>query len=51
MSCLLSLMQILFDRIITSDMFSVVSDMQAHTSLVITCFCMVGSFTSGEGSV
>lgn len=48
---LLSLMQLSFDRIMTCNTFPVVLDMQVYTSLLLTCFCMVRLFASGEGSI
>ncbi|XP_042487772.1 probable purine permease 11 [Macadamia integrifolia] len=47
-SLLLSLMQLSFQKVLKSETFSVVLEMQIYTSLVATCCCIVGLFASGE---
>ncbi|KAJ4950220.1 hypothetical protein NE237_027052 [Protea cynaroides] len=47
-SLLLSLMQLSFQKVLKSEVFSVVLKMQIYTSLVATCACIVGLFASGE---
>lgn len=47
-SLYLSLVQLSFDKVIKSETFSVILDMQFYPSFVATCACVVGLFASGE---
>ncbi|KAI8529858.1 hypothetical protein RHMOL_Rhmol11G0006700 [Rhododendron molle] len=47
-SLYLSLLQLSFEKIIRRETFRTVLDMQIYPSLVATCGCVVGLFTSGE---
>ncbi|KAF6135547.1 hypothetical protein GIB67_015400 [Kingdonia uniflora] len=49
-SLILSLMQFSFQRVLKTETFSVVLDMQIYTSLVAACASTVGLFASGEWS-
>ena len=46
---LLCLMQLSLERVLKRETFSVVLEMQIWTSLVASCVCIVGLFSSGEG--
>lgn len=50
-SLFLSLVQLSFERVIKSETFSAVLDMQIYPSFVATCACVVGLFASGEWKV
>ncbi|XP_050231327.1 probable purine permease 11 [Mercurialis annua] len=47
-SLYLSLLQLAFEKVIKSETFSAVLDMQIYPSFVATCGCVVGIFASGE---
>lgn len=47
-SLYLSLVQLSFEKVIKSETFSAVLDMQLYPSFVATCACVVGLFASGE---
>lgn len=47
-SLYLSLVQLSFEKIIKSETFSSVLEMQIYPSMVATCGCVVGIFASGE---
>lgn len=47
-SLYLSLLQLSFEKVIKSEKFRVVLDMQIYPSFIATCACVVGLFTSGE---
>ncbi|KAL5064185.1 hypothetical protein RYX36_025922 [Vicia faba] len=47
-SLYLSLVQLSFDKVIKSETFSAILNMQIYPSLVATCACVVGLFASGE---
>lgn len=47
-SLYLSLLQLSFEKVIKSETFSVVLNMQIYPSFVATCGCVVGLFASGE---
>jgi drug/metabolite transporter (DMT)-like permease len=47
-SLYLSLVQLSFDKVIKSETFSVILDMQFYPSFVATCACVAGLFASGE---
>lgn len=47
-SLLLSLMQLSFQKVLKTETFSVVLEMQIYTSLVATCASLIGLFVSGE---
>ncbi|XP_065877231.1 probable purine permease 10 [Euphorbia lathyris] len=47
-SLYLSLVQLSFEKVIKSETFSAVLDMQIYPSLFATCGCVVGLFSSGE---
>ncbi|KDP45955.1 hypothetical protein JCGZ_11858 [Jatropha curcas] len=47
-SLYLSLVQLSFEKVIKSETFSAVLDMQIYPSFVATCGCVVGLFASGE---
>lgn len=49
-SLILSLMQLTFQRVLKSEAFSVVLEMQICTSIIATCTTLVGLFASGEWS-
>ncbi|EOA20891.1 hypothetical protein CARUB_v10001226mg [Capsella rubella] len=44
----LSLMQLSFEKVIKSETFSMVLEMQIYTSLVASCVAVIGLFASGE---
>ncbi|TXG54362.1 hypothetical protein EZV62_019618 [Acer yangbiense] len=47
-SLYLSLLQLSFEKVIKTETFSAVVDMQIYSSFVATCGCVVGLFASGE---
>ncbi|KAI4315166.1 hypothetical protein L6164_028007 [Bauhinia variegata] len=47
-SLYLSLVQLSFEKIIKSETFSAILDMQLYPSFVASCACVVGLFASGE---
>jgi drug/metabolite transporter (DMT)-like permease len=47
-SLYLSLVQLSFDKVIKSETFSAILNMQFYPSFVATCVCVVGLFASGE---
>ncbi|XVF52423.1 hypothetical protein PTKIN_Ptkin05aG0016800 [Pterospermum kingtungense] len=47
-SLYLSLVQLSFEKVIKTETFSAVLDMQIYPSFVATCGCVVGLFASGE---